>query len=196
MVRHLLSPVVTKAVAGLVVGCALLVLPARVHAQDTPPPAPAAHVGAGGLGQGFGEQGQIVISNEGFFGFDKVNHESWSLTLKPAADYFFMPAVSVGLVAAYVQANGDRKSEGIGARAGFNLNLTENIGVWPKAGVTYQHASVGAASGSTTWLGVFVPVTYHIIPHVFVALAPYYNVKVAGDGNHSYGVSWVLGAWF
>ena len=86
MVRHPWSPVVTQAVVGLVVGCALLVLPAVARAQAQP--------GASALGQGFGERGQLVISGEDFFGFDKVNHAGWRLTLKPAVDYFIMPAVT------------------------------------------------------------------------------------------------------
>jgi hypothetical protein len=198
MMRHFLSPVVTKAVAASVVGCALLGFSTQARAQDpatAPPPAPAA-AAPGALGQGFGETGQIAISNEGFVGFDKTNNVGWGLTLKPAADYFLMPAVSVGLVAAYAQGNGDAKAYAVGARAGYNLNLTENVGVWPKAGVAYQHNSVGNASFATTWVTFFVPLLYHIVPHFFVGLAPYYNVKVAGDGNHNYGFSYVIGGWF
>jgi len=198
MVRHLLSPVVTKAVAASVVGCALLVLPTQARAQDpaAPPPAAAAPAAAGTLGQGFGEEGQIVISNEGFVGFDKTNNVGWGLTLKPAADYFFMPSISAGLVLAYFQGSEDTKAYGLGARAGYNLNVTENVGVWPKVGVTYQHASAGNASASTTWLTVFVPLMYHLMPHLFVGIAPYYNLKVAGDGEHNYGFSYVIGGWF
>jgi hypothetical protein len=187
--------VVTKAVAASVVGCALLVLPTQARAQDPAAPAAAPPV-PGTLGQGFGEQGQLVISNEGFVGFDKTNNVGWNLTLKPAADYFFMPSVSAGLVAAYVMGNNDTSIVGLGARAGYNLNVTENLGVWPKVGVAYQHLSVGNASASTTWLSLFVPILYHLMPHLFVGLAPYYNLKVAGDGEHTYGFGYVIGGWF
>jgi len=204
MVRHFLSPVVTKAVAGLVVGCALSMLPARAGAQ-TPAPEPApppASASSGALGQGFGEQGQIVISNEGFFGFDRVNRVGYDVVLKPAVDYFIVPAISAGIVAAYVKTTkgGDQTTTGIGLRGGFNFNVTENIGVWGKLGILYQRDSVpttvGTTSFSTTWISAFVPVMYHIVPHLFVGLAPYYNIKVAGDGNHNYGVSWLIGGWF
>src|SRR5206468_2058241 len=86
MVRHRWSPVVTKAVAGFVFGCALLVLPAVARAQAQP--------GGGALGQGFGDKGQLVISGEDFLGFNKVNHAGWDLTLQPSVDYFVMPAVT------------------------------------------------------------------------------------------------------
>jgi hypothetical protein len=202
MVRHFLSPVVTKAVAGLVVGCALSMLPARAGAQApeaVPPPAPAS-APAGALGQGFGEAGQIVISNEGFFGFDRVNRVGYDVVLKPSVDYFIMPAISGGLVAAYVKSTkgtgADVTTTGFGLRGGFNFNVTENVGVWGKVGVLYQHDSAGMATFSTTWISAFVPVMYHIVPHLFVGLAPYYNIKIAGDGNHNYGVSWLIGGWF
>jgi hypothetical protein len=200
MVRHFLSPVVTKAVAGFVVGCALSMLPARASAQaPAPAPAPApASVSSGALGQGFGEAGQFVISNEGFFGFDRVNRLGYDLVLKPAADYFILPAISAGIVAAYVKSTkgGDTTTTGVGVRGGFNFNVTENVGVWGKLGILYQHDSAGTASFSTTWISAFVPVMYHIVPHLFVGLAPYYNIKIAGDGSHNYGFSWLIGGWF
>jgi len=198
MVRHLLSPVVTKAVAGLVVGCALLVLPARAHAQDAPAPAHVATSGA--LGQGFGETSQIVISGEANAFFRKTNHAGWTAAITPALDYFIMPSVSVGgSVTALI---GDHSHTGIGvaARAGYNLNLTENLGVWPIAGIGYAHESTGSGatsvSASATVAHFYVPILYHIIPHVFAGIGPFYDLKVAGDGNSSYGVKTVVGGWF
>lgn len=201
MVRHLLSPVVTKAVAGLVVGCALLVLPARVHAQDAPPPAPVARGGGGGLGQGFGEAGQIAISGEMNAGFDKVNHEGWTLRIQPAGDYFIMPMISVGLTAALILGDHSYLEELIGGRGGFNLNLTENLGIWGKLGFALDHASAKNAADQTvsntlTFLTVDVPITYHIIPHVFVGLGPYYYLKLSGTGNTGYGAHSFVGGWF
>jgi len=188
MVRHLLSSVVTKAVAGFVVGCALLALPAIARAQ-----APAA---PGALGQGFGEQGQLVLSSEDFFGFDKVNHAGWQLTIKPSLDYFIMPAVSAGGFVAYIKQNGEYSEVQAGARAGFNINVTEMIGVWPKAGIAYDHVSIGNMSGSTTLVTTFLPIMAHLAPHFFVGLGPYYNLKIAGDGDHAYGFSSLVGGWF
>jgi hypothetical protein len=193
MVRHL-SPVVTKAVAVLVFGCALLALPARANAQD------AAAAGGGALGQGFGDKGQLAISGELGTSFDKVNHGGWTFLIKPAGDYFVIPSVSLGGFAALVLGNNSRTEEGVGVRAGYNLNVTPNIGVWPKAGVAYDHASVASGqttvSTSTTWVTVDAPIMFHIIPHLFVGLGPYYYLKVAGDGNTGYGVHSLVGGWF
>ena len=193
MVRHFLSPVVTKAVAASVVGCALLVLPTQARAQDPAPAPAAASAMPGALGQGFGEQGQLVITGELNTAFDKVNNAGWLFRIQPAADYFFMPSVSAGLVAAFVFGSGDYKEQLIGARAGFNFNVTENLGAWGKAGVAYDHISGGF---STTWLTLDLPILYHIVPHVFVGVGPDYYLKVAGDGNTGYGFHSLVGAWF
>jgi hypothetical protein len=111
MVRHFLSPVVTKAVAGLVVGCALSLLPARAGAQEpapAPAPAPAA-APAGALGQGFGEQGQLVISGDAAAHFDKANKAGWIFEIRPAADYFILPSVTLGAVVGFGIDNDENK---------------------------------------------------------------------------------------
>src|SRR4051812_14878516 len=164
MVRHFLSPVVTKAVAALVVGCALSSIPTQARAQDA--------AGGGALGQGFGAQGQLAISGELAASFDKVNHAGWIFTLQPSADYFVVPSISAGLVAAISLGNDSFTRELIGVRGGYNLNLTDHLGVWGKLGVAYQHASAGTPSVSTssTYLTVDVPILYHIAPHLFVGI--------------------------
>jgi hypothetical protein len=202
MLRPLLSPVVTKAVAGLVVGCALLIVPARAHAQEAapPPPPPAASSGGGGLGQGFGEAGQIAISGEATAFFSKTNHAGWTAAISPAADYFFMPSISVGGSVTALIGDNSHTGIGVAARAGYNLNFTEQLGVWPIAGIGYAHESSGSgttsSSISATMAHFYVPVLYHIIPHVFVGLGPFYDLKIAGDSNSSYGVRTTVGGWF
>jgi hypothetical protein len=192
MVRHLLSPVVTRAVAAVVFGCTLLLLPARASAQDA-----AASGASNALGQGFGAQGQLVISSEMNAGFRKTNHQGWVANIKPAADYFIVPSISVG--AAIGVAIGDNSAKGfeVGARVGYNLNVTEHVGAWPIVGIAYSHASAsGGFSTSSTFANLYVPVLYHVIPHVFVGIGPFYDVHLAGDGNHSYGVRSIVGGWF
>jgi hypothetical protein len=197
MVRHFLSPVVTKAVAGFVVGCAL-VLPARAHAQTPTAPPPAAASGGGGLGQGFGDTGQIVISGDPgalSASFVKVNHGGWTAAVTPAADYFVVPSVSVGVNATFLIGADDRKGFAVGARAGYNLNVTENVGAWPLLGISYLHES-GPFAGSATRGQVYLPILYHFAPRVFAGIGPFYDVKLAGDGNNSYGVKSTVGGWF
>ena len=198
MVRHFLSPVVTKAVAGFVVGCALL-LSARAQAQTQTQPPPAA-TGGGGLGQGFGEAGQIAISGEANAFFSKTNHAGWSAAISPALDYFVIPSVSVGGSVTLLVGDNSTTGVGVAARAGFNLNFTEQLGIWPIGGIGYAHVSSGSgttsSSVSATVAHFYVPALYHIIPHVFVGLGPFYDLKVAGDGNNTYGIRSTVGGWF
>jgi hypothetical protein len=198
MVRHFLSPVVTKAVAGFVVGCAL-VLPARAHAQTQAPP-PAAASGGGALGQGFGEAGQIAISGEANAFFSKTNHAGWTAAISPALDYFIMPSISVGGSVTALIGDNSHSGYGVAVRAGYNLNVTEQLGLWPIFGIGYAHESQGSGaasvSGSATVAHFYVPVLFHIVPRVFVGLGPFYDVKLAGDGNNSYGVKSTVGGWF
>jgi hypothetical protein len=193
MKRHLLSPKVARAVAASAVGCALLVVSARAHAQD-PSGANLA------LGQGFGAQGQIAITGELNTAFSKVNKAGWGFNVQPSADYFVMPSVSVGGLLGFAMGSGDFKSEIVGLRAGYNINVMEHIGAWAKVGAAYQHASSGtgttAASSSTTYLTADLPLMYHIVPHLFFGIGPYYYLKVAGDGESGYGFHSLVGGWF
>jgi hypothetical protein len=197
MMRHLLSPKVAKAVAASAVGCALLVLPARAHAQD-------ASTASNALGQGFGDKGQLVISGELTTFFDKVNHAGWTFAVQPAADYFVVPAVSVGGIVEYKTGSDgtiDFNTQVVGLRGGFNFNVNEHLGAWGKVGVAYQHGSTkqgsaASVSSSTTYATVELPIIFHIVPHLFAGVGPYYDLKVAGDGNSGYGYHSLVGGWF
>lgn len=197
MKRHLLSVVTKAVVGGLVFGCAL-VLPARVHAQTQTQPPPA--VGGGGLGQGFGEAGQIAISGEMNAFFSKTNHAGWTASITPALDYFIVPSISVGGSVTALIGDNSHTGIGVAARAGYNLNVTENLGAWPIAGIGYAHESSGSGttsvSASATMAHFYLPVLYHIIPHVFAGIGPFYDLRIAGDGNSSYGVRSTVGGWF
>jgi hypothetical protein len=197
MKRHLLSVVTKAVVGGLVFGCAL-VLPARVHAQTQTQPPPAA--GGGGLGQGFGEAGQIAISGELNAFFSKTNHAGWTAAITPALDYFILPSISVGGAVTALIGDNSRTGIGVAARAGYNLNVTENLGAWPIAGIGYARESSGSGAASSTLAATFahlyLPILYHFVPHVFAGIGPFYDLRIAGDGNSSYGVRSTVGGWF
>ena len=200
MVRHFLSPVVTKAVAGLVVGCALSLLPARAGAQD-PAPAPAApSAPAGALGQGFGEQGQIVISGDAAAHFDKANRAGWIFEIRPAADYFILPSVTLGAVVGFGIDSDENKGFLVGGRAGYSFNVNENLSLWGRAGLSYNRITSPSTipnmtvTNATTALNLSLPIMYHFVPHFFAAISPYYNLNFSG--NDSYGFASVIGGWF
>jgi len=187
MLRHFRSPVVTKAVAASVVGCAMLAMSARAQAQE---PAPA-----GALGQGFGAQGQFVIDGDATAHFDKFNKAGWIFEVRPALDYFVVPNVTIGAIVGFGIDNLKNKGVLVGGRAGFNFNFTEHLSFWGRVGVRYNHVSpdVGASRHETD-VTVDIPILYHFVPHLFAGLAPYYNVNVSGPD--SYGFGYVVGGWF
>ena len=188
MVRHFLSPVVTKAVAASVVVGALALLPAQARAQD-----PSAATSA--LGQGFGAQGQLVITGDASVHFDKFNGAGWIFEVRPAADYFILPSVTLGAVVGFGIDNESNKGILIGGRAGYVLNVTEHVSAWARAGITYNHISRDMLpSVSATNVALDLPILYHFVPHLFAGLGPYYNLNL--DGNDSYGFRSMVGGWF
>ncbi len=177
---------VTKAVAASVVGCALLMLPAPARAQDP---------GGAGLGQGFGAQGQLAITGDASVHFDRVNHAGWIFEIRPAADYFIMPSISVGAVVGFGLDSDSNKGVLVGARAGYNINVTDHVGVWARAGISYNHVTPDmGASFSATNVNIDVPILYHFAPHFFAGLAPYYDLNLSG--NDGVGFRSTVGGWF
>ena len=55
-----------------------------------------------------------------------------SASSPPPTD-FIVPSISIGAALGFAIGNDDAKGFEVGARAGYNLNVTENIGVWPKS---------------------------------------------------------------
>jgi hypothetical protein len=194
MVRHFLSPVVTKAVTASVVVGALLLVSARAQAQTPDSGANNA------LGQGFGAQGQIAISGDLGASFDKVNHGGWRFGITPAADYFLAPSISAGAVLGLVLGNDSYSEEIARARVGYNLNVTPMFGLWPKAGIAFDHTSTTVgntkSTTNTTWLTIDAPLMVNIVPHLFVGFGPYYYLKIAGGGNTGFGAHSLVGGWF
>jgi hypothetical protein len=199
MMRLSLSDIAKGTRAGLaltVVGLLLTALPGRASAQDPAPPTAPTSMPSGSLGQGFGETGQLVISGEMFTAFEKTNNAGWGLSIRPAADYFIIPAVTVGGAIGFGIGNNDQKAFEVAARVGYNLNVTEHISVWGKAGIGYGYASDAGGSESATYANLYAPINYHIVPRVFFGLGPFYNAKLAGTGANNYGLTSVVGAWW
>ena len=142
MVRHFLSPVVTKAVAAFVVGCAL-VLPARAHAQ-THGAAARCRLRWRRARPGFRRhQGQIAISGDALTrAFDKANHAGWIFERSARRGLLHHAGLSVGRGRSASAIN-DASDKGflVGGRAGYNFNVTEQLGIWGRAGISYNHVS-------------------------------------------------------
>ena len=150
---------------------------------------------------GFGAIGQWVLTmrttqDGGFFYLHKGG-DSWELNLHPAIDYFINGRFSVGgtVGIAYSPAGAGSTRLDIGARAGFNLNITDHIGWWPALGVSAHHANIDHNSSTSTAMNMFAPFLYHLVPHLFVGAGPSLTFLLSGGDGTSYGLDFVLGGW-
>jgi hypothetical protein len=126
---------------------------------------------------GFAAMGQWVITmrttgDEGFF-FRKPSGGDWQLSLHPSIDYFIINSVSLGAAFGYFIHRRDTapRSVSLGGRAGFNLNINDNLGFWPTVGVGFTFDSRDHGNDTTTFFGIFAPFLYHLVPHLFVGSA-------------------------
>lgn len=184
----------------------------RALAQQTPPPLPA-----GALTGGFGERGQVAISGDMKF---NIQHESYSAggrsfttyEFQPALDYFVSPNVSVGgLISIRKEADSADYSLsvfGIGARAGYNVGLSNAVSLWIRGGLRYEHITA-KLSGSPDDSGYAVPLTiqahllWHPATHFFLGIGPYLDTDLLSKrGSESapkttdIGISSTVGGYF
>jgi hypothetical protein len=133
----------------------------------------------------------------GFLFFHKNSPGDWEISLHPAIDYFITSSVSLGAVVGYRHSSAATGTTALdlGARAGFNLNINDHVGVWPTAGLGVNYVSADYDSSTTTTFGIFAPFLYHLVPHLFVGLGPSFSVLLSGADGKSYGLDFVLGGW-
>jgi hypothetical protein len=143
-------------------------------------------------GTAFGATGQIAITGE----LEAHLHSGWELRLHPALDYFIAHNVSVGGVIGFQYDSGSPSTNiiDVGARAGFNLNITSVVSFWPRAGIFFSRHS-GRPATNSTFLGIFAPFLFHLAPHLFAGIGPSFNLSLDGGGNSS-GLDSVVGGWF
>ena len=199
MVRHFLSPVVTKAVAGFVVGCAL-VLPARAHAQ-THGAAARCRIrwrrARAGFRRRWPDRGQQRLpARSGGAHFDKANHAGWTRrSRRRRITSSCRPSRWASSVASLIGAN-SHKGFLVGGRAGYNFNFTDNLGIWPSPASPTTTRAAGAA-------GLQRPRPQPLRSRSSITRAarlrrhrPVLQPEVAGDGENSYGVTSTVGGWF
>jgi hypothetical protein len=182
--------------------------------------------------QRFGDAGQLAISNDTNFAFTGASTSnnggsSWTLTLAPAVDYFVIQNLSVGGIVLFTHTEtssgstpttpsitGNSNLFGIGARVGYNINITETISWWPKLALLYNTTSSNPggqnnASISTNAFDVqvYAPFLLHPINHFFLGIGPFVQtdltasqssagVSVPNPGKVTvYGLMFDLGGW-
>jgi len=152
---------------------------------------------------GFAAMGQWVLSlrttddGGGYFFFHKPSGGDWSLSLHPSIDYFLTSSVSLGATFGYFYspaATGTTVLD-LGARAGFNLNINDNVGFWPSAGIGVHINSSNHNTNTSEAFAIFAPFLYHLVPHLFVGVGPSFSVQLNDGNGKVYGLDFVLGGW-
>lgn len=114
-------------------------------------------------------------------------------TPRVAADYFVINHLSVGAALGYshwsrsttlppnpsTTVSGDAFT--FAPRAGYALSFNDKIGIWPRAGFTYQSFSDAAQSAHDFALTLEAPFTFQLIPHVVFWAGPTLDVGLSGS---------------
>jgi hypothetical protein len=194
--------------SGALLAFTLCASPRGAQAQDAAPP-PANNNGfANGFapvaaaGGGFGGTGQWVFSMEtadpgsGSF-FIHGSNGNATISLNPAVDYFIASNISVGGSVNFSHdSNGAGSTTvGIGARAGYNLNITGQVAFWPSLRLFAEHVNANHTGASDSSFGVFAPFLYHLTPHFFLGAGPDFNLGLSGGSYTEYGIDFIIGGW-
>lgn len=189
---------------GLSLFTALALTTAPSFAQSDVAPMAATGPGIGAYANNFGQAGQIVISNslgligglDGLgLGVGRYEGGTWVVVVQPALDYFVAPNISVGGLVGlrYTKPSfGDSNTElHLGARAGYNLVLTDVISLWATLGIKFVDPGVG---DSFTSAKVFAPFLFHPVPHFFVGLGPSFEQGLS-DSFTNFGLESLIGGY-
>lgn len=109
-----------------------------------------------------------------------------------AGDLFVARNFSVGLTGAlvHVTGSGDGTSDQSGTilqlapRLGYVVRATPRLAIWPRAGVTYEHAWYSSSSSnnaSLTAVTIEAPVAIQLMARTALLIIPYGDVGVAGS---------------
>lgn len=205
--------------------------PVRGQGEPAPPPATPAvptqtspsQRGPGAAAE-FGDAGQVVIAvdlpfqQEGTrFGLVRSSISmgggtSTIVVVRPSADWFITPHVSLGGLIGYARGDvafGDAgvSSESsvtelmVGLRAGYDVHMTELISIWGRIELIYAHIS-GVGTGYDLPVIVNVPVLFHPAPHFFLGAGPVFSRDLVANvgGNDiarttNYGLQGIIGGY-
>jgi len=140
------------------------------------------------------------------------NASSTSFVFQPALDYFFAPNISLGALFSFEHGPLSAfpftgTAVGLQARVGYNLPINDQFSIWPRFGLGYFHGSGSIASVDVSAyiipMQLFVPVLWHITPHVFLGFGPTYTTELVASlegadmpRNTFWGLESVIGGHF
>lgn len=187
--------------------------PARAQGETAPAAEPAPAAGAERSGAApfsinrgpFGDMGQFVFSMAGDgefpFRYTKTKGSDWDLAFRPALDYFIQQSVSVGALLRF-EKSGGQSTIGLGLRAGLNVPLGNVVSLWVRGGLAYDHSSVNVGpSHSLTTLYIGVPFLFHLVPHFFLGVGPFFSLPLTDSQamaakDPTFGLSAIVGGYF
>ena len=198
---------VSRALVALTLTLAGVASSAGAHAQDAAGESAAAPAsGSGGSpshgGAAFGQAGQWVysVAGEGDFPFwlSKTGGGDWAMAIRPAVDTFILRSVSVGGIVT-LRKDGNGSDVGVGVRAGYHIPITSLVSFWARGGVYFHHYSQNnGPSGGQTSIGINAPFLFHILPHAFAGVGPFFSVPVQNSdstagSDSTFGLTAILG---
>ncbi|HZL20800.1 MAG TPA: hypothetical protein VFG23_23910 [Polyangia bacterium] len=182
---------------------------ARAQSLEKPgaPPSEASSAAAANAASNpaaFGDAGQFVISSEQLFGYtwrhisDKsgsASSNSFSLLADSQGtgasgyswprlgfDYFALKGISLGGAASFFRESGGGSSLTgfeLAPRVGYATMVGPWLGVWPRLGFAYIHASSQYYSAVT----LDVPLVITATPHLAILVAPSLDIGIAGTNS-------------
>jgi len=139
----------------------------------------------------FAADNQFVLSDELQFQLKKPSGQDWQLHLQPSLDYFIASHISVGGMVS-INAGGGGGSWAVGPRAGYALPLGERVTFWPMVMIKANRAN----SHTSTELWLKAPFLFHLVPHFFVGVGPYYFAQMSGGDYSEFGFQSIIGGYF
>jgi hypothetical protein len=166
----------------------------------------------------FGDPGHVAISAERLFGFihteesengASASANSVNLLSAPSAligtgyswprigvDVFVSSSISLGIAASYFSVSpnaGSISGFQLAPRFGYAANVSPNLAIWPRGGITYERASTDDGAGSTATQSFFaltleVPFAILVVPRAAILIGPTLDVGLSGSAS-SGGVS-------
>jgi hypothetical protein len=160
----------------------------------------------------FGDTGHVAISAERLFGFihteesaggTSVSANTINLLSAPTAfigtgyswprigfDVFVAPSISMGIAASYFNVS---QGTGTGSISGFQLaprfgyaaNVSPKLSIWPRGGITYEHATNDTGTGTTATQQFFAltleaPFVILVVPRAAFLISPTLDIGLSG----------------
>lgn len=200
---------------------AMLAFAAATSATVTQPTRAAAQVWSGAPKPRLGLPGQVVITSEWAFDYQRETQDVDGADSVTTTTYDFHVGLDrvlrYGLTGGFrigfrgfEQGFDSQRRFDLGARFGAIVRLAPTASLWPRVGLTYggtTYANRTVSFITKTWtLNASLPIIWEVRPHVLLGIGPTYDQDIsarygANEGQTlglttGFGVRGFLGVWF